>query len=499
MEIVRRERKMGVILTYFNIFLNTGVMLAYTPFVLRYLSQEEYGLYALAMSILTYIALLDFGFGNAIVVFTSKYLVKKEQKKQVQLYSTVLSCYFVISLISIFLMIIFYCNIELFFLKSMSISEIEIFKTMIIIIAINIALAVPGNMFRSILSAYERFIFINIVNIVRTVSIPLLIIVSIIFDQSVITMIAIVTIVNITSILILMIYYFLNVKVEIRLFNFEFDVFVKAFKFSIFVFIATIVDQVNWNFGQLIIGSYLGTKEIAVYSIAILFSTTFMMLSSAVSRVLLPKISKMVTAGASNDELTAEMIKIGRLQAYIIFLVLFGFAVFGDTFINFWAGNEYNDSYKLTLIIMVPLSIPLIQNLGLTILKAKNKFHFRAIAAFLMSILTIILSMILIDEYGYWGVAISISIAFTILNGIIMNVYYWYIGIDILSFWKQIMKVFLPMLCVFAVSYSAKESVEIDNLLELVIGGFIFVVLTFTASFICSMNNYEKELIKRNV
>ncbi|WP_207895985.1 oligosaccharide flippase family protein [Vibrio crassostreae] len=488
---------MGVILTYFNIFLNTSVMLAYTPFVLRYLGQGEYGLYSLAMSILTYIALLDFGFGNAIVVFTSKYLVKNEKEKQVKLYSTVLSCYFVISLISVFLMVLFYYNIELFFAMSMTVSEIEVFKQMVIIIAINIALSVPGNMFRSILSAYEKFIFLNSVNIARTLSIPLLIALSIYFGHSVITMITIVTIVNLTSIFILSIYYFLNIKVQIKLFNFDLNVFFKAFKFSIFVFIATIVDQVNWNFGQLIIGSYLGTKEIAVYSIAILFSTTFIMLSSAVSRVLLPKISKMVTAGASNAELTDEMIKIGRLQAYIIFLVLFGFAIFGDVFINFWAGKDYSDSYKLTLIIMVPLSIPLIQNLGLTILKARNKFHFRAIAALIMSILTIILSLMLTDKYGYWGVAISISITFTILNGIIMNVYYWYIGIDILSFWKQIWKVFFPMLCIFTIFYGIVEIVEIDNLLELVLGGLIFVALIFISSYLFSMNNYERGIIKR--
>lgn len=497
MAIVKKERKMGVVLTYLNIFINTGVMLAYTPFVLRYLGQEEYGLYALAMSILTYIALLDFGFGNAIVVFTSKYLVNGDNEKLVKLYSTILSCYFAISLASVLLMVLFYYNVECFFVNSMTASEIETFKKMIIIIAINIALSVPGNMFRSILTAYEKFILLNIVNIVRTLSIPLLIAISIIFDQSVITMITIVTLVNLAAILTLIIYYVLNIKVQIKLFKFESDVFLRSFKFSIFVFIATIVDQVNWNFGQLMIGSYLGTKDIAVFSIAILFSTTFIMLSSGVSRVLLPKVSKMVTAGASNKELTNEMTKIGRLQAYVIFLVLLGFTIFGDYFIIYWAGKEYYDAYKLTLIIMTPLSIPLIQNLGLTILKARNKFHFRAIAALIMSILTVVLSIMLVEEYGYWGVAISISVTFTILNGIVMNIYYWYIGVDILSFWKQILKVFIPMLLVFIFSYGVKGIAGIDDLFDLVVGCIIFSVLTFSFSFLLTMNDYEKGLIRR--
>ncbi|AZG35355.1 oligosaccharide flippase family protein [Shewanella psychromarinicola] len=492
----RSERKFGVVLTYVNIFLNTFVMLIYTPFILKYLGQSEYGLYALAMSILTYLALLDFGFGNAIVVLTSKYIINNERKSQEVLYSTVFTSYLFISFLSVIGMVVFYYLSDTIFAKSMSESEVGIFKILILILAFNIAISIPGNMFRTILTAYEKFIFINGLSIIRALSIPLLTIVAIFFEYRTIAMIASVTIVNLLFLFVQYVYFRKHVSISVGFGQFDVKVFKLAFSYSIFVFIATIVDQVNWNFGQLVVGAYRGTSEVAVYSIALLFNTTFIMLSTAVSNVLLPKVSKMISDGATDNDLSLEMIKIGRLQSYIVLLVLFGFALFGKVFVVFWAGKEYEDAYYLTLIIMVPLSIPLMQNLGLSILKAKNKFVFRAMSSLIMSFFTILMSLLLTNEYGYWGVAISISITFFLLNGVIMNVYYKYIGLNILSFWKQISIVILVMLSVFFLFFMYIQLIEIDSIFKLVFNIPIFIFIVFVTLYLCVMNEYEKGIIK---
>lgn len=492
----RSERKFGVALTYVNIFLNTFVMLIYTPFILKYLGQSEYGLYALAMSILTYLALLDFGFGNAIVVLTSKYIIKNERGKQELLYGTVLTSYIFISCLSVLGMLTFYYFSDSIFAKSMSISEIDIFKVLILILAFNIAVSIPANMFRSILTAYEKFIFINGLSIIRALSVPLLTIVAIFFECRTIAMILSVTVVNVIFLLIQYIYFRKNINISIGFGVFDTKVFKLAFSYSIFIFIATIVDQVNWNFGQLVIGAFRGTNEVAVYSIALLFNTTFIMLSTAVSNVLLPKVSKMISDGAKNDDLTLEMIKIGRLQSYVVLLVLFGFALFGQSFIAFWAGTEYIDAYYLTLIIMTPLAIPLMQNLGLSILKAKNKFVFRAISSLIMSFFTILMSLCLTNEFGYWGVAVSISITFFVLNGIIMNFYYQYIGLDVFKFWKQIFIVFVVMTSVFICFHLYLNIINLDSIVKLVLNIPVFIMVSFAAIYISVMNSYEKMIVK---
>ncbi|ENJ6565088.1 TPA: oligosaccharide flippase family protein [Proteus mirabilis] len=493
------ERKLGVALTYLNIFLNTFVMLAYTPFVLRYLGQSEYGLYSLAITILTYLAILDFGFGNAIIVFTSNYLEKNERKQQQILYGTIKLSYIIISIASLIIMLLLYQNIEPIFSDAMTKNEIDILKVLLIILAINISLMIPLNIYRSILTAYEKFIFIKALSIFRSLSIPLLIIVAIYFNYRVVVMIFIVSIINIIFILLHYFYYKKIIDIKFSVYYFDFKVFRMVFKYSVFIFLALIVDQINWNFGQLIIGSYNGTESVAIYSISILFNTTFIMLSTAISGVMLPKISKMISKGITNSELTLEMIKIGRLQSFIIFMVVLGFILFGKEFIYYWAGHAYQDAYYLTIIIMIPLSIPLIQNLGLSILQAKNKFAFRSIAATIMAIITIFLSLILIRNYGYWGVAFSISVALFLLNGVIMNIYYFKLGLNIKKFWIEIIKIFIPMTILFFIIYIIKAQFNVISIKLLILFIFSSVAFIFLFSYSFIMNSYERNIVSQLV
>ena len=68
-----QERKSGAVLSYVVIIVNTLIQLLYTPLLIRKLGQSEYGLYSLVASIIGYLTIMDLGFGNAIIVYTSKY------------------------------------------------------------------------------------------------------------------------------------------------------------------------------------------------------------------------------------------------------------------------------------------------------------------------------------------------------------------------------------------------------------------------------------------
>ena len=73
--------KIGAILSYVVIFLNIIVGLVYTPFLIRSLGQSEYGLYSIISSIIAYLTVLDMGFGNAIIIYTARYLERGEKDK----------------------------------------------------------------------------------------------------------------------------------------------------------------------------------------------------------------------------------------------------------------------------------------------------------------------------------------------------------------------------------------------------------------------------------
>ena len=85
--------KAGAILNYVIIGLNTLLGLLYTPYMLHMLGQNEYGLYSLVASIIAYLTILDFGFGNAIVRYTAKFRAEGKLREQWEMFGMFLIVY----------------------------------------------------------------------------------------------------------------------------------------------------------------------------------------------------------------------------------------------------------------------------------------------------------------------------------------------------------------------------------------------------------------------
>ena len=78
--------KIGAILSYVIIIVNMLIGVLYTPILTAKLGQTEYGLYSLVTSIISYLTILDFGFGNAIIIYTTRYRNNNEKDKEQKLH-----------------------------------------------------------------------------------------------------------------------------------------------------------------------------------------------------------------------------------------------------------------------------------------------------------------------------------------------------------------------------------------------------------------------------
>ena len=62
----------------------------------------------------------------------------------------------------------------------------------------------------------------------------------------------------------------------------------------------------------------------------------------------------------------------GRVQFLLLMLVMTGFVFVGKPFVQAWGGDDYAPAYPIALMLMIPTTFPLIQNLGIEIQRAKN-------------------------------------------------------------------------------------------------------------------------------
>lgn len=491
------ERQIGVILSYLNIFLGFLITLIYTPYLIRMLGKDEFGLMGVASAVIGYLSILDLGFGNAIMVYSAKFLQKNDTNSLKRLQGSIFVVYLLMSVI--ILILGFFCTkfANLFFSRSMNEIEIYKVKVMFIILTINLALSFPLSIYQSILNAYEKFIFVKSIALFRTIFAPLCISIGLFFEQKAIFAVIMHSITNLICLISIYFYYKKSVIDKFSIKNFHFLTLKEIFPYAFFIFLGIIVDQINWNVDKFILAVINGSKEVAIYSVASTINFMFITLSVTISGIMLSKISKMVANSASNKELSDEFIKIGRLQFFIIFLILSMFCFFGKIFIHFYAGNGYERAYTITLLLIAPLSIPLIQNLGISILQAKNKHKFRSIASFIMTIFNVILSIPLAKKYGAIGSALGTAIIISIQNIFIMNIYYQKkVGLDIKRFWAEILKMFCILNITNLIMFLFLNLISFkSDIFKFLIGSCLYLIIYFINSQFV-MNLYEKELLK---
>lgn len=463
--------------------------------MIRILGQSEFGLYSVIGSLAAYFSVMDMGLGNAMVRFTAKNRVEGDSNYESKLNGLFLMLYTIIGFLTVVVGIVVYNNIDILFSTNFTKIELVKAKTMIIILIINFSLSFPLSIFSSIIRAYEYFVVDKLVSIIRILLSPILILPIIYMGYGAVSMVVITTVVNIFSLLFIAIYCFRKIKVRFYIGKIDKSLLKQIIGYSFFVFLGVIVDQIYWQTDQIIIGAIRGTATVAVYAIAMQFIKLYIQFSTSISGLFLPKVSMMVAKNASNRELTDMMIKFGRLQYIIITFILSGFVLFGLPFIEFWAGSNYKNAYYIIVIIMIPLTIPLIQNIGISILYAKNLQGFRSVVLISIAIINVIISIPLAKYYGGIGVAIATAVTLALGNILVMNIYYAKkIGIEIIRFWKSLYKLTVVIILSIIFGFLLNLIVPLNNIYLLFVKILVYSLIHVFILYKIGFNNYEKDL-----
>jgi hypothetical protein len=163
----------------------------------------------------------------------------------------------------------------------------------------------------------------------------------------------------------------------------------------------------------------------------------------------------MTVLEASSAELTDMMIRIGRFSLMMLLLILGGFFLYGQQFVQLWLKNAiYEQSWLIALIIMVSYTVPLVQAFANSILEARRKFAFKAVTYITLIVLGTVVGAWLIPHYGMIGLVAG-STGGWVLSQIVMNFYYArVIDLQIGRFVKELCAGLLPsFLVTVAIGY----------------------------------------------
>ena len=495
------QRKAGAILSYISMFVSIVVGFINVSVILSFVSKGDYGVYTVMGSLIAVMGIMDFGLAGTITRYYTRDLTLHDEARQENTLALGALIYGAIGVIAVIAGFVLYPLIDHFYSAEFTVAELTLAKRMFVIMMANFTLSITTSVFNSAILAHEKFVFSRIIEIIKTIINLVLVYVVLYQTKDVIYVVIVHTVVNLAAIIVRIYYSTAKLKIKIKLHFFDKELFQALTAFAFFIFLNMIMDRVYWQTDSLILGAVAGAEIAAVYGIAATVNRYYLNFSSNIASVFLPKITAISAKTDDMEEINSIFLRIGRIQHIIIMLILSGYIIFGQEFIHVWVGDGFKNAYAFSLIVMIPLVIPLIQNTGISILQAKNKHAFRSIVYIFIAILNFSATIPLSKLYGGYGAAAATAVSLIFGQGIIINIYYQKkIGLHIGHFFKEILQMTVPMVILGVAVYFLNRQLPIFEVpvmltarILLLVKIIIYCVLYFVVAALFIFNEYEHD------
>lgn len=491
------QLKAGSLLSYVNLLISCIIPFFYTPVMLELLGQAEYGLFSLSNSVIGYLNLLNFGMGTAVI----RYITRARTAGDTDGVRRFLGLFFVIySGLAVLVLAGGAVLIQLsgtVFGKGLTVAEIEKLRILLIVMTVHTAISFPLGVYSSVVVAYERYVYNRLICIAETILAPVINLVILYAGYGSAGMTIAGLLVCILNAFLYGVYCAKRLGIYPVFSKMPVYILKELVGFCAFVFLSSIVDILYWATDKILIGAVLGTAAVAIYNIGGTFTSMLQNMAHAISNVFSTRVNMMVAKNTAKSELSELLIRVGRLQYLIVSLMLSGYVTFGQAFIHLWVGDSYANAYWIALLTMVPLAVPLIQNVAFTAIVADNKHRFRSIVYAIIAVLNVISTYLVLPYYGIIGAAACTAIAFVLGHGVTMNIYYYrVIKLNIPAFWRNIGRMsIVPGVMILVGILLVKHVLPMTST-----WWFLGWVIAYTAifavlSWLFSMNQYEKDLV----
>lgn len=401
------------------------------PLYISYIGEELYAKWLIILAIIGYIGLSDLGFNNYLI---KKFQGFKDKESKKEFFNSIFSVSTIMSLIIILLFIIIvevYAN-----LNEHSVINKSRFQIYLLLTAT--ALANTLSLFTNLLSAQHKF---QQFSILSSVGSPVTILSTILlglygfgFESFII---------GYTLGLILPIFFSIYIERE---YTIRINVSTKQIKshlkgffvFSKWFVVTKLGKLLRDNSDLLIIGYFLDSKQLLIYSIAIKIPFLLVVFISRFATPLIPLVAKWV----ENQDRNKMDFLINFLNKELLAVLILSSSIFiinFELFIHYWVGEEYYAGHMFAILLAIVLLKDCHISIVGTIIFYSSQIKNQSLYLFIESLMKVILSIILVQKIEIYGPVvaslitglITMFLAFPFFLSKILKV-------PIQNFWNQI-------------------------------------------------------------
>ena len=488
-----QQIKYGAVLSYAGIIVYILIGLLYTPWMISVIGKDDYGLYTLVYSIVTFFV-FDFGMSAAIQRFVAKYLAEGNREKVNQCVSLVYRLYLYIDIAIFVVLVCVYFSIPYIY-RELTILQIARLEVVFVMAGFFSVISFPFIPLNGILSAHEKFVQLKTCDLLSKTLTVIVNVACLLCGGGLYALVSTNVLVGLFVIILKFIIVRTQTNVRVQICYHDKEEMRSLLGFSGWTTVYALCQRCIFNVAPSVLGMFAGASVIAVLGISISLEAYTFIFASALNGLFLPKISRILY---EKGNILPLMIRVGRIQILTLGLVLIGFFVVGEDFIIAWLGDGYEDAYVCTLLFITPAFLLLPADIADQTLIASGNVKYRAFVFLVMAIVSVPLSIVMTKYYGLIGLAVSIFLSYMLRNVALYYVFYTKLHIDIETFVRGSYLKMLPGLTISAASaYVLASILSVGGWLGVAIKAAIVVLCYIIGMGLLAMNKDEKDLINR--
>jgi O-antigen/teichoic acid export membrane protein len=412
---LKRRFAFNVAMNWAATAVNMVVPFFLTPYVVRHLGSLQYGIWILAVSTVSYLALLDLGLRSAVIRFVSKAQAEDKIEEASKTIAAALWFRLVIAaVVAVVSVLLALATPHLFKIPP---SLLRAAQITVLFCALGVAVTLVSGVFGAVLAAIHRFDLLSSITVAQTMARAAGVLVILRSGRGLISLASW----ELTVILLAGLFtYVLAVRTfpgsRTRVRRPEAKMLRAIWSYSVTTFVFMIAVQLIVNTDSIVVGAFLSVGMVTFYSIGSSLVSYASQVSSAVSSTFIPMASNFEAVG--NMEGLQQMLLRGtQAMLGLVFPIALALIFRGKTFISIWMGPQYGEISETVLrILMISLFFAMANATAGAIMMAIDKHKPVALWAVCEASLNLGLSILLVKTIGVYGVAWGTSLAITFVH-----------------------------------------------------------------------------------
>ena len=397
---------------YIMLGLEMAVGLLMLPFNANHLGASEYGLWMLAASVVTYFPILDLGLGPAMERAVARYRAERNPEAINEVASTLVFVFAATGLVALLIVMGVAWNIGRIF--DLPPEQAHTGRLLLMMIGAQLAIGLPFTIFGGIVNGFQRTYVNAIVSACVSLSV---VVVNILVLRSGGGLVELVGLMTATRLLGYVAYrlnaYRVFPLLRIRPALFRKSRLRQLTSFGAWMMVQSASCKVNYGSDVLVIGAFLSTGSVAVYTVAQRLGDAVLQVTNQLNYVLFPVV---VGADSSrrNDRLAEVLVQGTRLSLATILPVAGSLALLADAVVVGWTGPKYAAAALIVKILAMVVLVRVGSWTANTVLLGAGSHKLVAISNLIAAAINIGLSIVLIRWMGLPGVALATLVPVTV-------------------------------------------------------------------------------------